>query len=822
MDRRSGRLKNRERKDRLIEIIESVWPEYTEIERIGSGASGKVYRAVKDDAAYELSFPVAIKVIPVLKDEELEEEAVKRSISADAFFQKQLKKAVSEVESLLKLKSSHIVHMNRYAIVESEDEDGYYVLIEMDLLEPLTDRRNEFLTNDDTLIDKRVRKIGIHMCEALLVCQSKNVLHRDIKPENIFVSANDEYYLGDLSVAKEIVDTSPNTEVGTERFVAPEVRSLDYDIRADIYSLGLVLYMLANHYRAVFEPSYKDQKEISYEEEQSAASRRYDEKSKIFAPDNCSDDLAAIILKMCEFTPQDRYQSVEEVLDVLKREKIDGDSDEQGKTKKKRIRKQRNWQKILRTGLIVSLISMGIGAYGGIKVYNAVDGMKAKILGDRELDLEKCLQFEILPNQYEGEGVVTVFLTEEKDTLAKFFQDSYNTYKKNNNIEEKDDNPFANETLVKQWINEHIDFSYTVKDADGNLKKENESQSFVFDKQSSAFSFDVAGLSGSDQIAISFSYLDDEGYNVGKSIGIEFTGHDCEFIIPKDSFKEYVTVDLFKNLEIEFEGYDKQGSIKLTYKGSDVQIDTNDIENWFALEGDVSNGSLKNGDVVNVVLTEYAKSKLAEKHLDPKDAISKKDKCDGLNKYLTYEDVLTQEQLDPIIKISKDLVKQYFQEIKESSKDSFLLDSNQKIDPKYVGYYLKSDKYNDLTNNRLYIVMSVRITSKQNNDKYQGNPYSDQVIYLPIVFKDVYINENETICWNDSIKPGIINQDISYPQKYVLKSSSDYAFQVVYCLGCDNTEELHALLIDRNLSEFNHSTDNVEELCHRSFCNNQE
>ena len=97
--------------------------------------------------------------------------------------------------------------------------------------------------------------IASHVAAALEVAHRRGVIHRDIKPANILFDAAGTPKLADLGVAKFIdesgvsTETTPGMIVGTPAYMAPEqmLDSRHIDARADIYSLGVVLYeMLTN------------------------------------------------------------------------------------------------------------------------------------------------------------------------------------------------------------------------------------------------------------------------------------------------------------------------------------------------------------------------------------------------------------------------------------------------------------------------------------------------------------------------------------------------------------------------------------------------
>lgn len=80
-----------------------------------------------------------------------------------------------------------------------------------------------------------------------------NIIHRDIKPANIFFH-NGIAKIGDLNVAKHLVDQFTVTQTGTPYYASPEVWNEEpYNYKSDIWSLGCVLYemtMLRPPFRA--------------------------------------------------------------------------------------------------------------------------------------------------------------------------------------------------------------------------------------------------------------------------------------------------------------------------------------------------------------------------------------------------------------------------------------------------------------------------------------------------------------------------------------------------------------------------------------------
>eukprot|EP00929_Paragymnodinium_shiwhaense_P069002 TRINITY_DN34813_c0_g1_i1.p1 TRINITY_DN34813_c0_g1~~TRINITY_DN34813_c0_g1_i1.p1 ORF type:complete len:942 (-),score=249.91 TRINITY_DN34813_c0_g1_i1:76-2901(-) len=84
-------------------------------------------------------------------------------------------------------------------------------------------------------------------CLALRHVHSKHVMHRDLKSQNIFMTKANVVKLGDFGIAKVLDHTAAEakTMIGTPVYLAPEVcHSQPYGIKADIWSMGVVLYEL--------------------------------------------------------------------------------------------------------------------------------------------------------------------------------------------------------------------------------------------------------------------------------------------------------------------------------------------------------------------------------------------------------------------------------------------------------------------------------------------------------------------------------------------------------------------------------------------------
>jgi calcium-dependent protein kinase len=85
--------------------------------------------------------------------------------------------------------------------------------------------------------------------EAINHCHANNVVHRDIKPENIMINDEDEPKLIDFGLSKNNSDMKKMATVaGTPFYMAPEVLNQNYTSKADIWSLGVLLYTMVSGY----------------------------------------------------------------------------------------------------------------------------------------------------------------------------------------------------------------------------------------------------------------------------------------------------------------------------------------------------------------------------------------------------------------------------------------------------------------------------------------------------------------------------------------------------------------------------------------------
>jgi serine/threonine-protein kinase len=160
-----------------------------------------------------------------------------------------------EARALAKLTHPNIVPV--YDCVEEHGQVALIMrLIEGKSLRELLDEANDSDQAGMLSVHLTVH-IGRAIAAALAKAHAENIVHRDIKPGNILIMEQGEVLLTDFGIAKPLKSskedgtdlTRVDIMMGTAKYLSPEqVQGRDLDGRADMYSLGLVLYeCLAGH-----------------------------------------------------------------------------------------------------------------------------------------------------------------------------------------------------------------------------------------------------------------------------------------------------------------------------------------------------------------------------------------------------------------------------------------------------------------------------------------------------------------------------------------------------------------------------------------------
>jgi serine/threonine protein kinase len=150
--------------------------------------------------------------------------------------------------------ASRLSHPNAVTILDCGISSSGIAYLVMELLEGMT--LTELLAVGRPLPFERSVPIAAAVCDALAAAHSLGLVHRDVKPDNIFLhqAGRDEVVkVLDFGIAKMLVAGTDEVKdptltrgiVGTPAYVAPErLKDEPYDGRADVYSVGVVLYQM--------------------------------------------------------------------------------------------------------------------------------------------------------------------------------------------------------------------------------------------------------------------------------------------------------------------------------------------------------------------------------------------------------------------------------------------------------------------------------------------------------------------------------------------------------------------------------------------------
>ncbi len=192
---------------------------YRLYERIGGGGFATVYLA-RDTRTNEI---VAVKVLH-------------QHLAQDAQF---IARFRHEAEALQKIPP----HRNIVRLHEFGNERGTYYLA-MDYLEGKD--LAQILAERKRLSVNEALNITTQIAQALDVAHRNGLVHRDIKPSNVKITPNGSVQVMDFGIARAAEGTQvtqSGTLMGTPDYIAPEIwEGKRADIRADIYSLGALLY----------------------------------------------------------------------------------------------------------------------------------------------------------------------------------------------------------------------------------------------------------------------------------------------------------------------------------------------------------------------------------------------------------------------------------------------------------------------------------------------------------------------------------------------------------------------------------------------------
>ena len=258
---------------------------YEIIEVIGRGGMGMVLKAYDT----KLNRIVAVKVLMT--------QAAASSMAVKRFLR--------EAQAAAAVSHDHVVTI---FAVEAHSERPYLVMecIVGQSLQQKIDRHSP-LTLTETL------RIGMQIASGLAAAHKQGLVHRDIKPLNILLENGVERVkITDFGLARAVDDvgmTQTGHIAGTPQYMSPEQAMGErVDSRSDLFSLGSVLYSMCTG-----RPAFRADSTVAVLRRVCDDTPRPIREINVEVPEW----LVAIISKLMNKKPQDRFQTAAEVADLL-------------------------------------------------------------------------------------------------------------------------------------------------------------------------------------------------------------------------------------------------------------------------------------------------------------------------------------------------------------------------------------------------------------------------------------------------------------------------------------------------------------------------
>lgn len=255
---------------------------------IGKGGSGTVYHAIDTFSGVE----VALKVLDMTVVNSMEDDQAN-------FMQFMTEAALAGT----------LTHPHIAAILEAAVTDDYgYIAIEYVPGGDLT----KYTTLGNLISEEDAIQIAFKSCGALDYAFRQGIIHRDIKPQNILIAGGTNIKVADFGAAYLSKKQGAQIEsIGSPLFMSPEqLRSLPLGLHSDMYSLGVVLYLLFTGHRPYASNSIAElNKDILYTLPPAPSSLRR----------GLSKDIDQILLRMMAKSPEERFSTWAELaLEIAK------------------------------------------------------------------------------------------------------------------------------------------------------------------------------------------------------------------------------------------------------------------------------------------------------------------------------------------------------------------------------------------------------------------------------------------------------------------------------------------------------------------------
>jgi len=211
----------------LLKMTELIAERYEKLERLGLGSFGEVWKV--RDIEREGRAPYYVAKIPTSK-------------KLNSQFRR-------EAEICRRLED----HPNAIKIIDVVEERGRVIVIQ-----ELVEGHSLQELMKSSMEEAEKQNIVSQLVDIVAHAHKHRIMHRDIKPENIIVKSDGMVKLLDYGVAKELKDKDfSSTMVGSRPYMAPEQIMGESQLASDVWSLGVIMYVLYTEYLPFYHENQK-------------------------------------------------------------------------------------------------------------------------------------------------------------------------------------------------------------------------------------------------------------------------------------------------------------------------------------------------------------------------------------------------------------------------------------------------------------------------------------------------------------------------------------------------------------------------------------
>jgi len=342
---------------------------YEIIKILGQGGFGIVY-LVKDIHRLDALFVIKELFSKEFSYRYRDGRSVYNKAEARNIFEKIKADIISEVNILRKIRNKNIVEAYGYF---EENNTIYSVMEYIDGID-----LNKYLKKRPPFTQEEAKDLLLQISNGIKEIHSLNILHRDLKPSNIMRTKDGVYKIIDFTTNKTYVDNKITTVTAFRSpiYTPPELSGTKRAIIgkfSDIYSIGMTICRVLAEDEEIF-PNITD--------------RLLDDREfqNILKNLPIDDKFRAVLKKMTEINPEDRYQSLEEVeRDLLgdTKSSLENESSKESPSPKPRVRVKKDKESSKSSsssspmfaifGVVLSILLGSLGWYA----YNLVTSKKS-------------------------------------------------------------------------------------------------------------------------------------------------------------------------------------------------------------------------------------------------------------------------------------------------------------------------------------------------------------------------------------------------------------------------------------------------------------